>query len=146
MRFIWSFRAIPELNHLDEQQRRDLISRCVNWRVRVSFAGESLFVGLFCSWVAMVLVAGWVSKPLMLVAGGLVMAAGSMLWFQFEFLRIRAALRLHLKQAFRGQRLPVCLNCGYNLTGTTSTRCSECGHTVIVPGPSGQRFDPTGSV
>lgn len=25
---------------------------------------------------------------------------------------------------------PICANCGYDLRGTTSNRCSECGHPV----------------
>ena len=141
MQFIWTFHSLPELNHLDDDQKRGLIARCVDWRIRAKLFGRSLLVGLFFAGVAMGIIAQWTPWQFTLAAGSCVLAGAFVLWFQFEFLRIRSALRAHLKQALQGQRLPVCLSCGYNLTGTTGDRCSECGASVILPTTtsSGQR-------
>ena len=52
---------------------------------------------------------------------------GALICYQFQIISIRGQLRIYLEQAARRQKLPLCLNCGYNVAGLQSDRCPECG-------------------
>jgi hypothetical protein len=53
--------------------------------------------------------------------------------FQFQFIRQRSQLRLELMKSFKGQRLPVCLACGYDQSANITDRCPECGARIRSP-------------
>jgi uncharacterized paraquat-inducible protein A len=52
---------------------------------------------------------------------------GVVLVYQCCLIRIRGQLRIYLERTGRTQRLPMCLNCGYDHEGLTSDICPECG-------------------
>lgn len=54
-------------------------------------------------------------------------AAGAVLMYQVKLIRLRGQLRIHLEKLARKQRLPMCLNCGYDHEGLVSDTCPECG-------------------
>ena len=53
-------------------------------------------------------------------------------------LRIRRRVAAKVEAELSGGRLKSCLECGYDLRGTTGVRCSECGALVIVPDYGGR--------
>lgn len=78
-------------------------------------------------------------EPLAIAAMVIMGLTLSVAVYQWSFLRIRAQLRLFLKEHYLGRKLPLCLGCGYNLEGVDAQRCPECGASIIVPdrGPRG---------
>ena len=82
-----------------------------------------------CGWGVAGLRAEMVA-PLLWVVSGLV-------WYQCSLIRIRGQLLIYLENAARRERLPMCLKCGYDLTGLAGTRCPECGMTQPPPGEEG---------
>lgn len=65
------------------------------------------------------------------------LAMACVLVYQYHLIRIRGALITYLEQAGRQERLPMCLKCGYNLEGSTGSRCPECGYR-IAPRPKAE--------
>lgn len=49
----------------------------------------------------------------------------------------RHRFRRFLRRELLARGVPICLYCGYDLTGNTSRRCPECGKSVIEVNPSG---------
>ena len=58
---------------------------------------------------------------------GVFTLAGMVVSYQFFITRIRGQLLMYLEKRAREQRLPLCLNCGYNLKGLAGDVCPECG-------------------
>ena len=59
------------------------------------------------------------------------LAKWAVLWLVFYAARIvftsRSEVRRDLRVCLRGQGIPICIFCGYNLTGLQSPCCPECG-------------------
>lgn len=53
--------------------------------------------------------------------------------YQVQLFLVRIYLRIHLVDAARSERLPLCMQCGYNLEGLASDRCPECGRSRLGP-------------
>lgn len=73
----------------------------------------------------------WLIGPLF---GGVYGGLFSILWL---WLCRRTSRRL-LREYLCAQGVPVCLYCGYNLTGQTEARCPECGRPMEMPKASGR--------
>jgi hypothetical protein len=63
---------------------------------------------------------GYISAGIVGAAAGISMTYGGF-WFA------RRQIRLYLRHEMRGRGIPLCLRCGYDLRGTPSGRCPECG-------------------
>ncbi len=48
-------------------------------------------------------------------------------WAVRSSFRSRNEVRRELRELLREQGIPICIPCGYNLTGIQSPRCPECG-------------------
>lgn len=133
----WTIRTLPELSHLTVAQRRELLKRYVGSRTYFAILLRSFLVA--AATLAALAFFGAYSVgdalspvPAMVITSFLAMGAG-IIWYRFSLLRIRAAVRYHLKIALKGDVLPVCLTCGYNLQSAVADRCPECGATTRVP-------------
>ena len=73
------------------------------------------------------------SMSMMTVAGLLGGALATAAVFQLQMILLRSSIRLKIMNSLRGERVPVCLKCGYDQTGNQSDRCPECGAPVRVP-------------
>ena len=128
----WRMSSFPELDHLSDAERCELLRRRVILRGQIKLILLSLLsgvcggvftAGLFASFFNGGFLLGWlVTAPLW-----------SILVYQIYLIRIRGQLLLYLQTAASRQRLPMCLRCGYNLEGVTSGRCPECGTTIPKP-------------
>ncbi|HEY0009690.1 MAG TPA: hypothetical protein VGB55_13260, partial [Tepidisphaeraceae bacterium] len=53
--------------------------------------------------------------------------ASAMLFYVNQLAQVRRGMRGAIADGFRGQRLPFCFACGYDLRNHHADRCPECG-------------------
>lgn len=126
----WTIGSFPELEHLAPHERAQVMQR-VPWWIYLAIVGRYIIpaaligaivaVGIFQE----VHAAGW---PAFLVT----MIGALILGYAYELRRLRRSLQRTIIEAFRGQRLPFCIACGYDLRAATSGTCPECGAGVMV--------------
>jgi hypothetical protein len=118
----WSIASFPELQHLEETDRRKILTNSGSRRILIRMVWLSITVGAILSVISMQIM-GLLTWPILLAA--------FLFWapavYQFQIILVRGQLRLYLERAARRQKLPLCLNCGYNIEGLQSERCPECG-------------------
>ncbi len=126
-----SERILPELTLLEPgPERQRMFQQAVNApRTRVAaFLVMIGATGLFVLWDKLVVSvpSSW-SLYLMLML--YLMGIGTAIWFT------RRGIRRRLRAQLARKGIPVCVPCGYNLTGNESGVCPECGtamHTTEV--------------
>ncbi len=127
---MWQERLFPELQRLETpQERRELLTaverRTVGLFKRIAFLVVlGAVAGLVCS-VALIALARWLPIPRYArgpVTGAIVGAASIFAVHIFWRRPLQREIRRELNQ--RG--VPVCVRCGYDLTGLTQRRCPEC--------------------
>jgi uncharacterized membrane protein YeaQ/YmgE (transglycosylase-associated protein family) len=135
MPLYWTIRAFPELAHLRERERHHLLRTCAGPGVHYGLFLRSVLWGAFgavisipCLHFLTDLFSAAIHTIFVAVTGAIV----TLLAYQWSMRIIRADLRFELIEAFRGERLPVCLRCGYNLTGIHGDECPECGGGIRV--------------
>ena len=129
--------SLPELAHLEKDQRRKLINDCAGSFPEGKIIVKCGFFGLICGFIIASIVHGMIGNREWGVFG-MILAPSCMvivfvLTYQFYLQAVRASLRNYVKQAMRGEKMPMCLECGYNLSACTTERCPECGAPVRVP-------------
>ena len=131
MRLYWRLSDLPELGHLPEAYRGELIRHARGKRFVISTIAKSLFLGLFFGGIAATL-----SSMAPVAVRGIIAIFGLAVGFGAGYLlcvlRVRAELRLFLMRAFKDGTLPVCFKCGYDLTAATGSTCPECGAKIQV--------------
>lgn len=133
MGMFWRIESFPEMQHLSSEDRKRLVRDCAPRRYLFGMIMESLLWGggyvaavsggvTYCMGMPDVLIGGasW---------GGFVL--GAALVYQFKLIRLRGQMRIHLEKLARQQRLPMCLNCGYDHEGLVSDTCPECGMRLL---------------
>ena len=118
-----SERILPELTLLEPgPERQRMFQQAVNGpRTRVAaFLVVVGPTGLFVLWDKLVVSvpSSW-SLYLMLML--YLMGIGTAIWFT------RRGIRRRLRAQLAQKGIPVCVPCGYNLTGNESGVCPECG-------------------
>ena len=126
---IWSIRQFPELEHLSDEQRELLLKRVpFGFTIRVlikSTVMGTIVIGLVRSLFASIFSPAFSAYMFLIVP---VLA----IWIYLNLLRdTRRQLRTEVARAFAGERLPFCLNCGYDFQGLHSDKCPECGSAAI---------------
>ncbi len=140
MPWFFSIEQFPEVQALPTETRRELLK-------------ESQAPGV----VRIMLAAGWRALLLSLLISGLlhvllvtlnlqqldrnltppfffVLLLGSLAGFHYWIMmRYRGRLRMSIHEASQGDRTPICLTCGHDLTGVKSEQCPECGALSKVP-------------
>lgn len=140
LQLYWRLSSLPELAHLRESDRRELLHRHLprgTWRSIISSMVGLGFVAAIVTTVTLSglrrngqpMVEPMGAVTLFLIAFTLVAA----ITYQFRILQIRSQLRRFLKDAFKGERLPMCIECGYDMHGTSQDHCPECGSACRVP-------------
>lgn len=133
----WTIGQFPELDHLDEIQRREVLRR-VPWHCYPRLAGLSLFRGFFIGAFVALGVAIIFARFLSEDAAGASALATFIVTFVFLAIRfylgdlenLRKIIRTEIAAAFKGQRLPFCFSCGYDFRNLAGNVCPECGHPV----------------
>jgi uncharacterized paraquat-inducible protein A len=136
MRNYWTLSSLPELSHLPSKKRRQLIRQVMRVRDWVrSFMRAILFGALFGSAIHTFVVRSMLksASPTIEVFCFVLPAVFVMLVsYLFDIHFIRNTVRRQVVELLRGERLPVCFGCGYNLSAVTEDRCPECGKGIRV--------------
>ena len=125
----WLISQFPELEHLEPRQRAQVLVHVPWWTYPLMVARAALPALLLGGITAGVLSAGFGSDA---AALGAVPVAGAIavFFYRYQLARLRTAMRQTILHALRGQRLPFCFQCGYNLRDSVADRCPECGSPV----------------
>ena len=128
---IFTLGQFPELDHLDPDQRAQVLGRVPWWTYPV-LVGRSVVIGL----VAMILlVAPWAGDIFGRAANTICLAAiiavGVGAYFA-QLRRLRGVVRRSIAAHFRRRRPPFCFACGYDLHAFTGPRCPECGGGIAL--------------
>ncbi len=131
MKFCWTFNSIPELGFVADKQRRELLRSTLPRGIAIKLWTHSIFVGILVGGFTSIFLAMdlWPTALWIVVVGVLTTA----IWFQLQMIRVRVQIRLILLDQFQDDIVPVCLECGYNLVGSKSIKCPECGASTFVP-------------
>ena len=124
-----SERILPELTLIDPgSQRVRMLQRAVNNpRTGVTaFLSVILATALFVLWDKLVasVSPGWGLLMMLLLY---IIIFGAVLWF------MRQDIRRRLRAQLAANGIPICVPCGYNLTGNESGVCPECGTKIESP-------------
>lgn len=135
----WTFMSLPELSHLNKEQRRKLIDNyapSAEFPIIVKCGVFAIFGGTVFTSIVFGLIerhAIMLGNPFDLFVLSTSIVSVFIVAYQVYLQAVRASLRNYLKQALRGEKVPMCLDCGYNLEVSTDDRCPECGARVRVP-------------
>lgn len=125
----WDITSFTELRHLPEEARKRLVRACIPRATTIALLARSVIFGGFLgafSAKAMVTFLR-LPDPMAMWAIGAAALLGIIAVYQWYLTRIRGQLIAYLEEAARHRRLPMCLRCGYDLQGLTSSFCPECG-------------------
>ncbi|MAE63917.1 MAG: hypothetical protein CMJ18_06555 [Phycisphaeraceae bacterium] len=125
----WTIGSFPELGVLTVPQRRVLLKQCAGARTYVWLVIKAWLMAALVSILLSPVLLRFMPHEVNWIVGVVLI----LLSYQFLLLRIRASLRLQIKIAYKGQKLPMCLDCGYDLESVTTSRCPECGAPIRVP-------------
>jgi uncharacterized paraquat-inducible protein A len=125
---------MPELSHLKPDDRRRLLANVKAGRLMTGIIVRSLGMSLLAALIAGALIS-WPSRMVSILAACVVGTLVFSAIYHGHMLFIRAQIRFHMMKASRGERVPVCLKCGYDLIASQQDRCPECGAPVRVPDP-----------
>ncbi len=133
---IWRIGRFPELEHLDERGRVEVLARVRWWVYPLMFlvstgaAVIAFFVfGMTCMMASMSLLMEWSPLASVAVAMG-ALAAFCAVW-HVQISAIRSAMQEEIQRLAREGSFPVCLNCGYDLRGSPGPNCPECGEPIF---------------
>ena len=134
MRLHWTFGSLPELGHLAPKERREVLRRARATPVWIGMIVRAALWGLLLGGATGALLqTSGASETMSIACSSVAVVIVSVVEFQVQFLSQRGAMRREIMQSLRGQRLPVCLKCGYNQSGNATDRCPECGAPTRVP-------------
>ena len=140
MPWYFSIEDFPEVQSLPTQTRRTLLKKSnAPGRGRLLFAAgwRALLLSIAISgFLHAVLVSNQLDRVDLLLSPPLflVLFLGSLAAFHYWIMmRYRGKLRTSIWEASRGERSPICLKCGHDLTGIESQTCPECGTPASVP-------------
>lgn len=130
----WRVSSLPELQHLSDDQRHQLLKerlgRGYSARLALRCLLRGLCFGLLAAFVVMLVAVGVSAVPNAYTEVVIVVVSISITTlglYQFNLIRIRGQLRIYLlAQREQGVRLPVCVNCGYAVQDGQAS-CPECG-------------------
>jgi hypothetical protein len=126
----WTIGSFPELDHLEPHERARLM-RLVPWWIYAKIISRYALLGLIIGLPVSAIISmesGGAPVPIMLGMMIPVVIAG----YIYELKRMRRSLRETIAEAFRGQTLPFCMNCGYDLRAAVGEECPECGAAVVA--------------
>lgn len=128
---IWLINHFPELDHLEPEQRRQALAQ-VPWWLYPAMLGLAGVAALIVGVVVAALVFEFSGSKKFAVLG-LPVAVGAVVpLYCLQLSLIRRAVRRTIYDAFRGERLPFCLGCGYDLRASETPRCPVCGSNAFA--------------
>jgi hypothetical protein len=131
----WRVDSFVELEHLDEDERKRVVRAALgNWSGPLILI-RAVVLGLIPT--AMLTAVGVCAGLRAELVAPLLWVVLGLIWYQCSLIRIRGQLLIYLENAARHKRLPMCLKCGYELTGLAGTKCPECGMTQPPPSEEG---------
>ena len=121
--------SLPELRHLTLSERRELIRTSIGSSITRSIFPRSLGFGIMFGIVEMALIhASWLRDqfPAWFTLF-LTSTVSTFVIYWIYLVRIRGGVLLYVEAQRKSHRLPMCLECGYNLEGVANSTCPECG-------------------
>ncbi|MHC5027760.1 MAG: hypothetical protein ACYTGR_13475 [Planctomycetota bacterium] len=126
----WRPSTIPELSHLTPPQRKHILRGALSFRWWSGLVRRCALSGLLGAGVALLafaLLKRGAAGALDFTAVGAAFCAGALCGYRLQLHWLRQALRRGMVDALDGESTPVCLACGYDLTGHEGAACPECG-------------------
>lgn len=134
---VWTIQGLRELQALTPDERSRIAAAAGAGRATLRLWLRAAALGVF---IATVIVAGLRPTVLLGRASWVGMLAFALTWavtsaavFRVQLLVVRSQIRLAIMRASAGQRVPICLGCGQDVSGTESDRCPECDAPLRVP-------------
>lgn len=133
----WRFSEFPELQHLEPDQRRIVLRKVAWWGYLrlMTFAFVVAVMLSVCVRVCLSVladvapgVAGWMSLASFVGFVAII--------YQVQMQSVRRSMRTTLIEALGNDRMPFCLACGYDMRGSPSGRCPECGLGLVNREPT----------
>src|SRR4029453_7802449 len=123
---MWTVQQIPELGHLGRGERRQVLSPVLTPFVRAKLIVMPIAAGILPAVAGVQLL---IVRRLPLIGIVLVVLAVAFAVYVRTHLisRLRKGLRDYLSNAEGEGVFIVCLGCGFDLRGSRSGRCPECG-------------------
>ena len=124
---------MPEFEHLTPDGRRRILRSARASRAWTLMATKSALLGFLAYIFVSSLPA--LSSPtyVRIVAGVTVGVLVAALVMQVYLRLARLTMRAQIMNLMRGERVPLCLKCGYDQSGNQTNRCPECGTSICVP-------------
>ncbi len=128
----WTIGQFPELNHLDPDQRIEVLRRVPWWTYPLMFARSLVFGCLFGGFYT--IAAGrlfGITLSFAVVFFITMALAHATLAYYSKLRQIRTVMRQEIAMHFRGQRPPFCFGCGYDVRECVGGLCPECGRSIF---------------
>lgn len=130
--FYWTVAQFPEVCDLDPSRKRRLLA-FVPRTFYLQLVLRSFGFALPVDAVAWLFWRGVVPLPFDGILFALLLAPLALFRYAIYLRALRVDVQSAIFDGSRGQRLPVCLHCGYDLRGTATDACPECGRNVHAP-------------
>jgi hypothetical protein len=133
---IWAISQFPELDHLTDNERAQLLGDLPRWTYWV-LVGRSLLLGFFVGGLSAGLLFRSTTPEILIATHLLIAASAAAAYYLTQLHGLRRLMRAEIATGFHNQRPPFCFHCGYDLRASAALRCPECGHeTTPAPSPS----------
>jgi hypothetical protein len=126
---VWLISQFPELDHLEADQRAQVLARVPWWTYPLVTASAIVPAILLSAAIGACVAIGLRSIAAAIIIVPLT-ATTAIGLYAYQLSRLRTTMRRAIADAFRGERLPFCFECGYNLRDSDAARCPECGGPV----------------
>ncbi len=128
---MWQERLFPELKMIESQAERlrlltEADQQTVGLGKRLAFIVVVATIVGAVAWLVFATITKWWAIPRWSIGASTAATCivACVLGVQVFW---RRPLRIHIRQALSQRGIPLCLGCGYNLTGNVSGTCPECG-------------------
>ena len=129
----------PELRRLETDSQRRVAFTDAKSRLESLPLYVSIGIGVVLLFGAVIFSLPWLGVPMELRGrirlAGLIVVFLCPWWLLFV---LRRRMRRLLRESLVKVRIPICIHCGYDLTGNTTGVCPECGTQIASPSPDSE--------
>jgi hypothetical protein len=125
----WLISRFPELEHLEPEQRAQLL-KGLPWWTYPQLIGRAVLGALLIAGVLGGALWSSVDRQAAFILGSIVAVVFGVWFYHQQLSVLRSFVRLEIAKAYSGERPPFCFKCGYDLRGSNEAACPECGKAV----------------